>query len=176
MTNRQKWTAAVAAAAITAVVASMALRHETPSSSAVNRADLSAQVSSEQIAKALADANVAVDNLSVRSAGGIVILRGTADAATAEQAATVVKSLGALRVANLITAAKAIDDDRLRREAERQLASHGALSGCILRVSCEKGVISVTGTVRHELQKDAARSVLRSVRGAQGVNVSLQRL
>jgi osmotically-inducible protein OsmY len=176
MTRQLKVTAAAAALAIVAITGSMVVRHQAEAPSVVNRADLTAEISSERIARALDSANVQVDNLMVRSAGGIVILRGHADAATSEQAANVVRSLGAVRVANLITPTRPIDDDSIRRAAERQLATHGALQGASFHVSCEKGVLNVTGTVTHELQKDAARSILRSVRGAQGVNMSLEKL
>ena len=177
MTNRTKWTAAIAAVAITAVVGTMTLRHIADSTANVTRADLTTtQISDAQVVKALQDANVDVDKLIVRSVGGIVILRGTGDPAAAEQAVAAVKNLGVLRVANLITPAKAIDDDSIRRDAERQLGNHGSLTGCVLRVSCERGVITVTGKVRHELQIDAARSVLRTIRGAQGVEVQLDRM
>ena len=125
------------------------------------------------IEKALRGNNLAVSDLSVHSVGGIVILRGSGDAATAEQAVSIVKSLGPQRVANLITPVATIDDEAIRRAAERQLATANSLAGCTLRVRCEKGVLSVTGTVQHELQKDAARSVLKAVRGAKEVRVDL---
>ena len=43
-------------------------------------------------------------------------------------------------------------------------------------MSCERGVLRVTGTVQRELQKDAARSILRTVAGAREVQVDLSNL
>jgi osmotically-inducible protein OsmY len=115
---------------------------------------------------------VGIPDLAVHSVGGIVILKGTGDPKLAQQAVEVVKSLGVTRVANLISPVT-FDDEAIRRDAERQLANNGSLQGCKLTVHCEKGVLSVTGTVVHELQKDAARSALRTVRGAREVRVDL---
>lgn len=130
-------------------------------------------IDDQAIEKAIRDTNLPVADLSVHSVGGIVILRGSGDSASAEHAVSVVKSLGPQRVANLITPTVAIDDQAIAREAERQLATSNSLEGCQLHVHCEKGVLSVTGTVHHELQKDAARSVLRAVRGAREVHLDL---
>ena len=179
MSKQKRWTAVVAAVAAVAAVASMAIRHNQTSVGAVKTADMGTAapvVTDEAVYRALTDANVAVDRLVVRSAGGIVILRGNADAETAEKAVSVVKNLGAQRVANLITPAKVVDDEAIRRDAERILAGSGSLAGSVLRVSCENGVLRVTGTVQHELQKDAARSALRSVRGAQRVQIDLSKV
>ena len=179
MSKQKRWTAVVAAVAAVAAVASMAIRHNQESTGVVQRADMGAtvpQVTDEAIYRALSDSNVVVDRLVVRSAGGIVILRGKADAQTAEKAVSVVKNLGAQRIANLITPAAVVDDEAIRRDAERVLAGSGSLAGSVLRVSCENGVLRVTGTVTHELQKDAARSALRGVRGAQSVQIELSKV
>jgi osmotically-inducible protein OsmY len=156
----------------------MSVRHTitAPTSTSTKAAMVAPQVSDEAVVSALNSANVPVSNLLVRSAGGIVILRGNAAPADAEKAVAVVRGLGVTRVANLITPFTPIDDESIRREGERQLARATSLTGCVLRVSCENGVLRVTGTVRHELQKDAAAAALRAVRGAQGVRVDLQRL
>ena len=130
-------------------------------------------IDDQAIEKALRGNNLAVSELSVHSVGGIVILRGSGDQANAERATTIVKSMGPQRVANLITPAAVIDDEAIRRDAERELANTNSLAGCTLRVNCEKGVLSVTGTVQHELQKDAARNALRAVHGAREVKVDL---
>jgi osmotically-inducible protein OsmY len=179
MSKQKRWTAVVAGVAAVAAVASMAIRHNQTTVSGVKRADMGTaapQITDDAVYRALSDSNVAVDRLVVRSAGGIVILRGNADADTAEKAVTVVRNLGAPRVANLITPAAKIDDETIRRQAERNLAGNGTLAGCVLRVSCENGVLRVTGTVQHELQKDAARSALRGIRGAQRVHVDLSKV
>lgn len=133
-------------------------------------------VSNAAIVDALRAANVDVTRLSVRSTGGIVVLRGSASRDTADRAVAAVKSLGFTRVANLITEEKPVDDDGIRRDAERQLANTRGLDGCTLRVSCERGVLRVEGTARNELQVDIARTVLRTVQGANEVRVQLQPL
>jgi osmotically-inducible protein OsmY len=124
------------------------------------------------IERAIRASKLAIDNLSVRSSSGIVILRGSGDADTAQRAVEVVKSLGVERVANLIHN-ETIDDEAIRRSAERELAGSAALDGCQLRVECVNGVLVVSGTVQRELQKDAARTALRNVRGAREVKVML---
>jgi len=72
--------------------------------------------------------------------------------------------------------AEAFDDDGIRRAAERQLAQTRSLDGCMLKVSCLRGVIRVSGTIQNELQLDVARNVLRSVQGAQDVRVELTKM
>ena len=117
--------------------------------------------------------NLPISGLSVRSVGPIVILKGNGNPEAAAKAETVAKSLGCVRVANLIKQETAADDEGIRREAERQLAGTRALDGCTLRVSCQNGILRVSGNVQSELQKDAARLVLKSVQGAKEVRVEL---
>ncbi|HSP16753.1 MAG TPA: BON domain-containing protein [Thermoanaerobaculia bacterium] len=124
------------------------------------------------IERAILSSRLTIENLSVRSAGGIVILRGSGDAEAAQRAVDIVKSFGVSRVANLIRH-ETIDDEAIRRAAERELAGTAALDGCLLRVECRNGVLSVSGTVQRELQKDAARMALRNIRGAREVKVNL---
>lgn len=126
--------------------------------------------------KAIADAGVPIANLSVRNAGGIYILRGSGDPAAAQRAISVLKGLGVTRVANLVTAARVWDDQKIRRDAERELARRPALAGTRLSVTCDQGVITVSGTVQHELQKDLARATLASVRGVREIKIDLARL
>jgi osmotically-inducible protein OsmY len=153
-----------AAAVLMIVLATTTTRQRT-----AYRADVAAP-SDDAITKALSD--VPISDLAVRSAGDIVILRGVADTKSAQRAVAIVKSLGVMRVANLINTS-AFDDEAIRRDAERELARSRSLDGCKLRVHCQKGILTVTGTVQHELQKDAARSALRAVRGAREVRVDL---
>jgi osmotically-inducible protein OsmY len=127
-------------------------------------------------AKAVLDAGVPVEKLTVRSHGGVTILRGNADAATAQRAVDVVKSLGATRVANLITPARIADDEQLRRDTERELAMAPGLSGARLAVNCKDGVVVVSGKVQRELQKDLARETARSVRGVREVRIELSNI
>jgi osmotically-inducible protein OsmY len=176
MKNLRHWTIGVAAAAVVAVIAVTAIHHsgETTSTHRAKAELLTPQLSDAAIVDALREAKIDVSRLSVRSTGGIVVLRGNADRFTSERAVTVVKTLGFARVANLISVKAPFDDEGIRRSAERQLASARGLDGCTLRVSCERGVLRVEGTAQNELQVDLARSVLRKVEGANEVRVELQ--
>jgi len=177
MRKNQKVVIAIAAVVAVAGVTSILVRHQgNTSSPRTSRAQaMKGQIPDTAIVKAIQDANLRIDGLSATNVGGIVVLKGTADSASALQAATVVKQLGFARVANLIVTRTPIDDEGMRRQAERQLASTRALDGCNLRVSCENGVLLVEGTAYSELQADVARRVLRNV-GAQEVRVELKRL
>ncbi len=175
MIRNPKYAAMLAVALAFGVVGfSMWTRH---SSQSINQtrvhADALEPIDDNAIAKAIRGSNLAVTDLSVRSIGGIVILRGSGDSASAEQAVSIVKSLGPTRVANLITPTT-VDDRAIQRNAERELAATNSLAGCMLRVHCENGVLSVTGTVQNELQKDVARNALRAVHGAREVKVDLK--
>jgi osmotically-inducible protein OsmY len=156
--------------AASAVVVFMLIGHNGTSTQST-RADVT--LSDNAITNALQKANLQIAELQVKSVGGIVVLRGTSDSATASKAADVVRSLGAARVANLISPTAIADDEAIRRDAERHLASSRSLDGCTLKVSCANGVIRVSGVVQQELQKDAARNLLRSVPGARDVQVDL---
>ena len=133
------------------------------------------QTADETIAEAVRKANVPVTNLVVRNVGGIVILRGQGQIADGERAVAAVHGLGFTRVANLIQPAT-FDDESIRRDAERQLAMTRSLDGCLLKVSCTRGVIRVEGTVQNESQQDVARRILKTVSGAQGVQIDLAKI
>ena len=173
MVRNQKVTAALAVALVFGIVAvSMWTRHNSLSNKSHVQANAMEPIDDQAIETALRRSNVAVSDLSVHSVGGIVVLRGNGDAASADQAVSIIKSMGPTRVANLVTKI-VIDDDAIARDAERQLAATNSLEGCTLKVNCQKGVLSVTGTVQYELQKDAAREALKNVRGAKEVRVDL---
>lgn len=156
---------------------SMAVRHAADTTSRARvRAEVVAPLMNDaQIAVALQRANVKMDGLTVNNVDGIVLLRGTADADTAAKAVAAINTLGFKRVANLVKA-ESFDDEGIRRAAERELAQTRSLDGCMLKVSCERGVIHVNGTVHNELQQDIARNVLRKVEGAHDVQVDLKKL
>ena len=116
-----------------------------------------------------------ISNLRVHNVDGIVILKGEADAQSAAQAANTVRSLGVVRVANLIRTPAAPDDNSIRMDAERQLARSPQLDGAQIAVSCESGVLKVTAKVHSDLQADAARQVLKGVKGAQRVEFQTAR-
>ena len=118
-------------------------------------------------------AGAAVENLQVFEVSGIVIIRGrTADKTQAEDVARIAKTLGYERVANLVQIAEN-NDGRITRAAERELTVHHSLDGCQFRVSSIRGIVSVAGRVRHELQKDVAMQVLRRIAGVRSVEANL---
>jgi len=175
--RKQRVAIAIAAVVAVAGITSIVIRHRgdvaTPRN--VRAQAVAPTIPDTAIVKAVQDANLRIDNFSATNVGGIVVLKWTSDAASAQQAAAVVKQLGFARVANLIVARVAASDDTIRREAERQLTLTRALDGCTLHVSCVKGILRVDGTAYNELQVDVARKVLRNV-GAQEVQVALKKL
>jgi osmotically-inducible protein OsmY len=174
----RKWIASIAIGLAVAIVAgAMYVRHTGDKiSHARVRADvLAPQLTDLQIAAALRRANVPLDGMTVQNVDGIVLLRGHADEATATKAVAAINGLGFTRVANLVSTVS-FDDEGIRRAAERQLAQARSLDGCMLKVSCLRGVIRVSGTVQNELQLDVARNVLRTVEGAQDVQLELKKL
>lgn len=177
MRKNQRVAIAVAAVVAVAGVTSIVMRHGGNATTPRNtRAEVvTPQIPDTAIVKAVSDANLRIDGFSATNVAGIVVLKGTSDAASAQQAATVVRQLGFARVANLIVTRVAGNDDTIRREAERQLTLTRALDGCTLHVSCSKGILLVEGTAYSDLQADVARKVLRSV-GANEVRVDLKKL
>jgi osmotically-inducible protein OsmY len=86
----------------------------------------------------------------------------------------VAQSLGYTREANLVQITDN-GDVEIAREAERELTVHRSLDGCKFRVTSAQGVVSVAGSVRHELQKDVAVQVLRNIDGVKSVELHLDR-
>jgi osmotically-inducible protein OsmY len=120
-------------------------------------------------------AGASVDRLQVYEIAGIVIIRGrAADKAQAETLNQYAQTLGYERVANLIQIVKN-EDASITRAAERELTVHRALDGCQFSVSSDKGVVTLAGRVRHELQKDVALALVRSIDGVRSVEVNLDR-
>jgi osmotically-inducible protein OsmY len=137
---------------------------------------MAAQPAAHDLTPQFVTAGVTVDGLRAVEVGGIVVLRGrTADAAAAEQAATIAATLGYARVANLIQVAEVADDARIERAAERRLAVYRGLDGTQIAVDSTNGVVRLTGKVSSELQKDMAASLVRNIDGVRGVQVALQR-
>lgn len=121
-------------------------------------------------------AGVNVPDLRAVEVGGIVILRGnTASAADAEHASQVARDLGYTRVANLVRVLEPADDAAIQRSAERELSRHRGLDGSNIRIKSVRGIVSLTGSVAEELQKDMAITLVRNVDGVRGVTSSLQR-
>jgi osmotically-inducible protein OsmY len=121
------------------------------------------------------DAGASVERLQVYEIAGIVIIRGRVAAESdAAQLGRHAKALGYERVANLVQIVRH-DDQAIARAAEMELARHRALDGCRFTVESHRGVIRVAGWVRHELQKDVALQVLRSINGVQSVESQLEK-
>ena len=130
----------------------------------------------KELTQAFRDAGVTLPDLHVFEVGGIVLIRGAADdEASAEAVGLVARELGYERVANLIRIIETPDDDTIRRQAEVQLSVHRSLDGCKFTVESKQGVLMVGGQVRHELQKDVARQLLRTIDGVRQVKVDLAR-
>ncbi len=120
-------------------------------------------------------AGVSVDRLQVTEIAGILIIRGrVADQAQAAEVGRVAQSLGYARVANLVQVSENRDAE-IARDAERVLTANRSLDGCRFRVSADQGIVRVSGDVKHELQKDVAAQVLRSVDGVRSVELDLNR-
>ena len=121
------------------------------------------------------NAGATIDRLQVYELAGIVIIRGRAANSTeAELLSRHAQSLGYARVANLVQIVKH-DDEAIARKAEVELSVNRSLDGCRFSVTSSHGVLRVAGMVRHELQKDAAMQVLRSIDGVRSVEMSLDK-
>jgi osmotically-inducible protein OsmY len=120
-------------------------------------------------------AGASIERLQVYEIAGILILRGrTADKVQAEELGRYAQSLGYARVANLIQITED-NDVKIARQAEVELSVNRSLDGCRFSVTSEKGVVKVAGSVKHELQKDVAMQVLRTIDGVREVQASLER-
>ncbi|HVS33585.1 MAG TPA: BON domain-containing protein [Thermoanaerobaculia bacterium] len=119
-------------------------------------------------------AGIDVNRLQVFEIGGVVVIRGrVTDPEAAAAAGRYATSLGYRRVANLVQIMPPPDDGAIKRAAERRLMVHRGLGGCRFLVASNKGIVSIGGSVRHELQKDVAVSVVRNIDGVRGVETSL---
>ena len=124
---------------------------------------------------AFRDAGTTVDRLEVYEIAGIVIIRGRAvSQADAERLSHHARGLGYDRVANLVQIVRH-DDDAIARAAEMELSRHRSLDGCRFSVQSNGGVLRVAGFVQHELQKDVAVQVLRSIDGVQSIETQLKK-
>ena len=120
-------------------------------------------------------AELRVNNLRATEIGGIVLLRGdTDDPAQAAAASSYAQSLGFARVANLIRVVDHPNDDQIERVAERKLATR-TLDGCSFHIESIRGIVTLAGKVRHELQKDLALALVRNIDGVREVRSSLQK-
>src|SRR6266849_3826070 len=108
---------------------------------------------------------------AVAATASITMLTRHQDTNTIAKAGELVKQLGAQRIANLIVVPSAPDDNAIRIDAERRLTQSRALDGCTFAVTCSRGVLKVNGRVQSDLQADAVRTLLNTVKGAQRVDV-----
>lgn len=133
-------------------------------------------VPSTDLTPLFATSGVDVQDLRVTEVGGIVIIRGRAlDPARAADASVLAKNLGYLRVANLIRVVPPADDAKIERIAEREISIHRGMEGSRIRIDSQNGVVRLRGTVTHELQKDAAVALVRSIDGVREVRSDLSR-
>jgi osmotically-inducible protein OsmY len=117
-----------------------------------------------------------ITKLHVAAIDHILIIRGDVTSLeTIQKVSALATSLGYTRVANLVRVVDAPDDDAIERRAERQLAGSRALDGCAFTVDSDHGILRVAGTVRYEVQKDVAVSLLRRNSGALDVQTDLRR-
>ena len=118
----------------------------------------------------LIDAGITVSKLQVTEAEGIVIIRGrVSDRHSIERAKSVLIANGYPRVANLLQLATHTHDADLQRAVERALATSRSLEGCRFNVRTEGGVVRLTGSIQHELQKEVASALVRNVDGVRQV-------
>ncbi|HVE70698.1 MAG TPA: BON domain-containing protein [Thermoanaerobaculia bacterium] len=142
---------------------------------ALTPAALAATPQTTDLTNTFRGAGAAIDRLQVVEISGIVIIRGrAADKAQAEAVGLYAQTLGYTRVANLIQISTH-DDAHIARQAERELSFHRALDGCQFSVTSDRGVVRVAGHVKHELQKDVAAQVLRTINGVRSVEMSLEK-
>lgn len=116
-----------------------------------------------------------VDRLSVREVEGIVIIRGSARNQTAiERISRMAKDIGFTRVANLVQVRPVADDEAIELRAERHLAGVAGLEGCRFGIDSNDGIVTLSGFVQQELQRDLARTELRRVEGVKEVRSTLR--
>jgi len=164
--------------AIVAVVLIPRHAGQSTSSYGHQKADMmgSTAPTASDITKGLASNGIDATALTVAVVDDIVVIRGTvSDADAIPRITSIAKQSGATRVANLVQAQQRPDDILIKQQAERQLMLSRALQGCRFHVQSAEGVLKVNATVQSDLQEDAARDILRHVRGAQKVEAQFAR-
>jgi osmotically-inducible protein OsmY len=135
----------------------------------------SAQSEPVDLTAAFRTAGVDVTDLQVFQINGIVLIRGTSvSRLKAENAGIVAKGLGYPRVANLIELTDATTDVDIVRFAENRLVRLRTLEGCKFYIDSVDGVVSVSGSVYRELQKDVVVELLRRINGVREVRSTLK--
>jgi len=132
---------------------------------------LAVEPQANDLTKLFRDGGVTIDRLQVVEIGGIVVIRGrTNDSEQAAAAARYAQSLGYTRVANLVQLATPVDDSKIQRQAERELAIHRALEGTNFQIASRDGVVLLTGRITNSLQRDMAVNLIRNIDGVKSVN------
>lgn len=124
----------------------------------------------------LTEAGFDLNQMHAVAIDGIVILRGYVPSTSDfNRAAEVVKANGYQRVANLLRVQPTTNDKALERSVERALGTSRVLEGCQLTVHSINGAVTVRGTVKYDVQRDAAGAIVRNVQGVKSVAVLLDR-
>lgn len=133
-------------------------------------------VAVETLSRSIQDAGP-IEKLSVNEVEGILIIKGkTRNRAEIERVSRLAKDQGFDRVANLIQLAPMTDDDAIEREIERTLGTSPSLQGCRFSIESRDGVVTLTGVVQREMQKDLARDLTKRQAGVKEVRAELRTL
>jgi hypothetical protein len=117
---------------------------------------------------------IEIDRLLVYKIDGIVLIRGrTSNAAMAERAGRFARSLGHVRVANLIDVVPRLADSEIERLAVRALDLAPGLEGCSFQIQSVAGIVRLTGDVQRSIQGDMAIALLLRIDGITAVNPEL---
>ena len=74
-----------------------------------------------------------------------------------------------MRAAAALAADKAVSDDTIYDNVRRKLASDPLVKGGGLNVDVKQGVVTLTGTVETQRQKDKAARIAKKVKGVKSV-------
>jgi len=187
MSQKMKLTLSIAAVAVLlATATSMFLKRANHSAGPALTADSTAGLVSlpttpapslDALDARLTRDSVTIERWAPQYVDGILILRGrVADQATAARIGEAARQEGFGRVANLLQLIKLPDDNAIERDAERRLSGSRALEGCRFNLDAKNGILTVNGEVERELQKDAARQILRGVEGVREVRIQFASL
>lgn len=132
----------------------------------------------EAINSALIRSGADVRGVAVIQIEDIIIIRGTVPTrADLDSVGAAVASCTGCRIANLVGIAARPDDEAIERQVERALSLAPSLEGCrFALVQSQSGAVRIVGTVRREIQKDVARSIVREVEGVREVVAQLNRV
>lgn len=113
--------------------------------------------------------------IGVKVSNGVVMLRGSvptfADKWAAEQAAERVKGVRGVAQELEVQLPSGIEqsDANLVRSAANLLEWNAHVPKDKVKVSAERGTLTLTGTVEHEYQREAAQQAVRNLSGLRGV-------